>query len=230
MNWYLVSYTTSHKIAGSVVPQADVLWSPETPFVDLSPYLHNPVPHQLKIPTIKLKYRAKLTDLISANLENLPAYTIISKKFFQLLLNFHTPRFQSFEMAAIDKKNIHHPYHFFMQNSPQYDLADYSRSVFSRMVKNESGQYVHENFQATSYEEVRSQKGTHAYSLYLRENIEWDSFILAGPPSLWMVNQKVADALREAKITGICLIPFHQGENFVDDDIVSKAQRVEGTL
>lgn len=97
------------------------------------------------------------------------------------------------------------------------------------MVKNESGQYVHENFQATSYEEVRSQKGTDAYSLYLRENIEWDSFILAGPPSLWMVNQKVADALHEAKITGICLIPFHQGENFVDDNIVLKAERVEGT-
>jgi len=45
-----------------------------------------------------------------------------------------------------------------------------------------------------------------------------------------MVNEKAADALREAKITGICLIPFHQGENFVDDNIISKAQRVEGTL
>ncbi len=95
-------------------------------------------------------------------------------------------------------------------------------------MKDNGYEYIYEDFQASDYEEVRLLKGRWASALYIKEDIEWDFFLLAALPFLWMVNEKVADALRAAQITGICLIPFQQGDDFVNDDMVSKAMRAEG--
>ncbi len=117
-----------------------------------------------------------------------------------------------------------------MQNAPQFHVADYERSVFSRIagMKDNGYEYIYEDFQASDYEEVRLLKGRWASALYIKEDIEWDFFLLAGPPFLWMARDYVVQALQEAGITGICYIPFQQGDDFVNDDLVSKAMRVEG--
>lgn len=230
MNWYILGRTTNYAITGTASPQAKGLYSPKAPYrLDLGKFLYEQAPDELKIPSYKLEHRAKLTDLVQGDNTTFPGHTLISKMLLECLFTFRSPGFQKIPTVVIDKKDSQHPYFFFMQ-FPQFDLVDYSRSIFSRITDMVNGQYSYEDFQATSFEDVRAKKGVGAKAIFMKENFDFDFFILPAFPFLWMVNEKIADALREAKITGICLIPFHQGENFVDDNIISKAQRIEGTL
>lgn len=96
------------------------------------------------------------------------------------------------------------------------------------IIKENGFEYVHEDFKANNFEDMRDRKGIGAVKLYIKDDIQWDFFMLGNTPFLWMVNEKVAEALRAANITGICLIPFQQGDDFVNDDLVSKAMRAEG--
>ncbi len=230
MNWYILVETTNFKIAGTDVPQTEVLPS-NKPYPNYSDYYSKPAPSDLFVPKLKLRYRARFTDLTSAAIFNFPTHSIISEKFFHVLKNFQSPPFQVFPTIVIDKKGIEHPYFLFMQNAPQFHATDYSRSVFSRIVgmKDNGYEHIYEDFQTFGFEEVLQQKGVDASALYIKEDIEWDFFLLAAPPFLWMVNEKVAEALRAANITGICLIPFQQGDDFVHERLFAKAKRIEGT-
>lgn len=230
MAWYILTETTNRKIAGLAYPQGESVPT-EVPYsiTIYSNYLRSPAPEDIFVPKFKLRYRAKLTDLTSVAMFNFPTQSIISEKLLSLLKNFQSPRCQAFPTSVIDKKGIEHAYNVFMQNAPQFHAADYSRSVFARIagMKDNGYEYIFEEFQAAGYEEVKQQKGRAASALYIREDIKWDFFLLAGPPFLWMVNEKVAEALKAANITGLCLIPFQPGDDFVNDDIVSKALRIE---
>lgn len=232
MKWYILAKTTNFKIAGTDVPQTENLPTDKPYSISIyGDYYRSPAPNDLFIPKFKLRYRAKLTDLTSAAIFGFPTQSIISENFLSVLKNFQSPPYQAFPTSVFDKKGIEHLYYVFMQNSPQFHAADYSRSIFARIVgmKDNGYENIFEEFQAIGFEEVLQQKGIAASALYIKEGIEWDFFLLAAPPFLWMINEKVADALRAANITGICLIPFQQGEDFVNEMLFSKAQRVEGT-
>lgn len=233
MKWYILAKTTNFKIAGTDVPQTENLPTDKPYSISIyGDYYRSPAPNDLFIPKFKLRYRAKLTDLTSAAIFGFPTQSIISENFLSVLKNFQSPPYQAFPTSVFDKKGIEHPYYVFMQNLPQFHLTDYTLSVFSRRHSELNYNYPphqYEDFKAISFEDVVARKGFGASALYIKEDIEWDFFLLAAPPFLWMVNEKVADALRAANITGICLIPFQQGDDFVNDDIISKAQRVEGT-
>ncbi len=232
MNWYILAKTTNFKIAGTAVPQTENLPTDKPYSISVyNDYLRSPAPDDLFIPKFKLRYRANLTDLTSASIFGFPTHSVISEKFLSVLKNFLSPPYQSFPTSVLDKKGIEHPYFVFMQNAPQFHAADYARSVFSRIagMKENGYEYIFEDFQASGFEEVLQQKGVDASALYIKEDIEWDFFLLAAPPFLWMVNEKVADALRAAQITGICLIPFQQGDDFVHERLFAKAQRIEAT-
>lgn len=232
MNWYILAKTTNFKIAGTAVPQTENLPTDKPYSISIyGDYYRSPAPHDLFIPKFKLRHRAKLTDLTGAAIFGFPTQSIISEKFLSVLKNFHSPPYQAFPTSVFDRKGIEHPYFVFMQNAPQFHAADYARSVFSRIagMKENGYEYIFEDFQASGFEEVLQQKGVDASALYINEDIEWDFFLLAAPPFLWIVNEKVADALRAAKITGICLIPFQQGDDFVHERLFAKAQRIEAT-
>lgn len=217
---------------GNVVIQANGLYSVETPYRDdIAKFLYEPIPEDIKVPNFKLEYRAKLTDLIKHGGSFSTAFLLLSQRLMETLIPFQIPAYRVFPTCVMDRKNNSHPYFMLMQNG-QFDIVDYSRSIFrgiKEMIKKENGfEYVYEDFKANNFEDRRERKGIGAVELYLKEDIQWDFFLLGNAPFLWMVNEKVAEALRVAKITGICLIPFQQGDDFVNDDLVSKAMRVEG--
>ncbi|HMN90602.1 MAG TPA: hypothetical protein PKD70_00185 [Saprospiraceae bacterium] len=230
MAWYILSGTTNRKITGMVYPQAESVPT-EVPYsiAIYSDYMRGPAPEDIFVPKFKLCYRAKLTEMVSVAMFIFPTQSIISEKFFHILKNFHSPPYQAFPTSVFDRKGIEHPYFVFMQNAPQFHAADYERSVFSRIasMKENGYEYIYEDFQASDYEEVRLLKGRWASALYIKEDIEWDFFLLAAPPFLWMVNEKVAEALRAANITGICLIPFQQGDDWVNDELFMRVMRIE---
>ncbi|MBX2929422.1 MAG: hypothetical protein KF852_16445 [Saprospiraceae bacterium] len=232
MNWYIIAKTTNYQIAGTAVPQTEALPTDKPYSISVyNDYKRSPAPENLFVPKFKLRYRAKLIDLTNVGFLGFPTQSIISENFLSVLKNFHSPPYQAFPTSVFDRKGIEHPYFVFMQNAPQFHVTDYARSVFSRIagMKENGYEYIFEDFQASGFDEVLQLKGVDASALYIKEDIEWDFFLLAAPPFLWMVNEKVAEALRTANITGICLIPFQQGDDFVYERLFAKAQRIEGT-
>ncbi len=232
MNWYILRHSMNSKVMGSAFIQAHGLHSAEIPYRnDTAKYFYEPIPGNIKVPNFKLEYRAKLTDLIKHGGDFSATCLLVSQKLLEILAPFYTPPQRVFPTYVIDRKNNSHPYYMLMQNG-QFDIVDYSRSIFrgiKETIKKENGfEYVYEDFKATNFEDRRDRKGIGAIALYIKEDIQWDFFLLGDTPFFWMVNEKVAEALRAANITGICLVPFHQGDDFVNDDLVSKAMRAEG--
>lgn len=220
----------NEKVKGNVLVQARGLFTAEAPYRDdIAKFLYEPIPEDIKVPNFKLEHRAKVTDLL--NTGSWASARLTSKRFYECLCGFHTPSFKAFPTYVIDRKKNSHPYYMLMQ-SGQFNIVDYNRSVFrgiKEMIIKENGfEYVYEDFKATNFEDMRDRKGIGAVKLYIKDDIQWDFFLLGNTPFLWMVNEKVAEALRAAHITGICLIPFQQGDDFVNDDLVSKAMRAEG--
>lgn len=232
MNWYILRHSMNSKVMGSALIQVRGLHSAEIPYRDdIAKYLYEPIPGNIKVPNFKLEYRAKLTDLIKHGGDFDTACLLLNQRLLEILTLFHTPTQRVFPTCVIDRKNNSHPYYMLMQNG-QFDIVDYNRSIFrgiKEMIIKENGfEYVYEDFKANNFEDRRDRRGIGAVELYIRDDIKWDFFLLGNTPFLWMVNEKVADALQTVNITGICLIPFQQGDDFVNDDIVSKAMRAEG--
>ncbi len=210
MTWFVLTPTANFKIKGTAVPQAEANLSDfKFSISTIGDYLRKPAPDSFEVPNLRLRFRAKLTDLMSAAFVVFPTHSLISKKMIECISDFKSPPCQLFNTLLIDRKNMAHPFSFLMQNSPQFDITDYDRSVFSRISGIRSdGLYLYEDFQAANFEDVLAKKGVAARALYMKENVNWDFFILAGQPFLWMVNEKVADALYQAKITGIVWFLF----------------------
>lgn len=218
------------KVRGNVLVQANGIYTVEIPYRDdIANFLYKPITNDIKVPNFKLEHRAKVTDLL--NTGSWASARLISKRFYECLCSFNAPSLKAFSTNVIDRKNNSYPYYMLMQCG-QFDIVDYNRSIFrgiKEMIIKENGfEYVHEDFKANNFEDMRDRKGIGAVKLYIKDDIQWDFFMLGNTPFLWMVNEKVAEALRAANITGICLIPFQQGDDFVNDDLVSKAMRAEG--
>ena len=166
---------------------------------------------------------------MSKNMTNVSM--LISEKLLSHLNNFASPPQKVFSTRIIDIRGEVHSYFLLLQNA-QFDIIDYERSVFCTIKgqRFQHDRYVYEceEFKAADFEDHKNRGGAGPISLFIKKDIPFDFFLLAGPPFFWMVNEKIADALRAANITGICLVPFQQGDDFVNDDLVSKAMRAEG--
>lgn len=220
------------KVIGSAFPQVEGLYSNEFPYVDTSSFLRKKITQPIKFPPFKLKYRAKLTDLLSCNITLFPSQALISPKFLKILINFISYEFQIFDVIVIDKQGNHLPYKIIHQYQHKNDYVDYSKTVFELTSYDftvSPPTSEKREFQVGSFEEFeifnRSHKKstTCAKKFYLKEDsIQLDFFTIIGP-SIWVINERVAEALIQEKITGLSIIPLKQGEDFCSESVVKKA-------
>jgi hypothetical protein len=186
--------------------------------------------HTLVAPKFKLHHHAKLTDYIHSMMTS-TVCPLISEILFDCLSQFNTiPTSRALPTVLIGKKREELPYYVYVQQA-DFTATDYERSIFCKPAGfNEKWEPAYEDLKVkvNNLREVLDNGGCGPRALYIKEDIPWDFFVLAGPPFLWMARDYVVQALQEAGITGICYIPFQQGDDFVNDDLVSKAMRVEG--
>lgn len=230
MQWYILSESTNPDVIGNAFPRLEEMFSAANPYEDyVTRYIYEPLPAKLAVPNYRMLHRAKLTDWMSSNMTNVSM--LISEKFLNCLSAFVAPPQKVFSTRIFDKKGDVHSYFLLLQNA-MFDIIDYERSIFCTIKGQylQHDRYVYEcdEFKAADFEDHKNRGGAGPISLFMKEDIPFDYFLLATPPFFWMVNEKVAEALRAAHITGICLIPFRQGDDFVNDDLVSKAMRAEG--
>lgn len=225
MQWYVLTQMLNREIIGKADYQSQCL-----ALFDIAKYLYEPVPRGLKAPDFKLHYRAKLTDLVQSPMTS-DVRPLINQKLRNVLRNFKTvPTSSPLPTKLIGKKGEAYPYYVYIQQA-DFEATDYARSVFCKPAGlDENYQPAYEDLATglRDFQEVKRLGGYGARALYLKEDIEWDYFVLAGPPFLWMARDYVVEALKAAHITGICYIPFTQGDDFVYDDIVKKAIRTCG--
>jgi hypothetical protein len=226
MKWYILTQTTDRNVIGKADNQSEC-----RALFDIAKYLYEPAPPQLTAPQFKLHHHAKLTDLVQ-NLMSLNIHHLISQKLLDCLKQFKTiPTSRALPTTLIGKKKEQYVYYVYIQQA-DLNAIDYDRSIFCKISGvNEKYEHTYEDLKVkvSSLKEVTDQGGIGARALYIRNDISWDFFVLAGPPFLWMARDYVVQALQEADITGICYIPFQQGDDFVYDDLVGKAIRACGS-
>jgi len=224
MNWYIIFRTLDRDKIGKADNQSSAMRLFES-----AKYIYEPVPMDLKPPQFKLHHHAKLTDLVQSLMTS-DYHPLISTKFLDCLRSFKTvPTSCALPTMLIDKKGEELPYYVYVQQA-DFNAVDYLRSVFCKPAGfNEKWIPIYEDIESkpSCFREVIDQGGVGARALYIYDDISWDFFVLAGPPFLWMARDYVVHALQDAEITGLCYIPFHQGDDFVNDDMVSKALRIE---
>ncbi len=225
MQWNVLTRTSRQEVTGKATVQAE-----SDKLFDAAKYLYEPAPSSLVAPKFKLHHHAKLTDYIHSVMTS-AVCPLISGRLFDCLRQFKTvPTSRALPTLLIGKKGEELPYYVYVQHA-DFTATDYERSIFCKPAGfNEKWESAYEdlNVKAGSLREVIDQGGTRPRALYIKDSIPWDFFVLAGPPFLWMAQDHVVRALQEAGITGICYIPFQQGDDFVNDDLVSKAMRAEG--
>ncbi|MCG8330544.1 MAG: hypothetical protein MI974_22805 [Chitinophagales bacterium] len=192
-------------------------------------YKYTIIPPTAKIvlPTFRLRYRAKLTDLLSSNLTSYPSLLLLSSNFLSVFRKFIGGKYQIFPINIVGKKGERHEYfimHFY-ERPDQY--VDFYKTNFVRFFFTENR---FEAIHASTYEDYLDVKGLggakQTKALYLKESHLLPDFFSAPIPGIFLINEKVASALLKSKITGICLIPFHQGEDFTESLFV-KTMRIE---
>ncbi|MBX2927936.1 MAG: hypothetical protein KF852_08890 [Saprospiraceae bacterium] len=225
MKWYILTQTTNRNVIGNADNQSEC-----SARFDAAKYLYELVPEHFKVPGFKLHHHAKLTDLVQS-VNTSPVRPLIGQKLLDILMQFKTvPISRALPAVLIGKKGEELPYYVYVQHA-DFTATDYERSIFCKPAGfNEKWEPAYEDLKVKvgSLREVIDQGGVGPRALYINDSIPWDFFVLAGPPFLWMAQDHVVEALQEAQITGICYIPFQPGDDFVNDDIVSKAMRAEG--
>jgi hypothetical protein len=225
MKWYILTQTTNRNVIGKADNQSQC-----SARFDVAKYLYEPVPEYFKVPTFKLHHHAKLTDLVQS-VNTSPVRPLCSKKLLDILMQFKTiPTSRALPTLLIGKKGEDLPYYVYIQQA-DFTATDYERSIFCKPAGfNEKWEPAYEDLEVkvSSFREVLDNGGFGPRAWFLKEDIPWDFFVLAGPPFLWLARDYVVRALQETGITGICYIPFQQGDDFVNDDIVLKTIRTCG--
>ncbi len=224
MQWYVLHRTSLQEVTGKVVVQAK-----SGKLFDAARYLYEPAPFTLVAPKFKLHYHAKLTDYIHSMMTS-ALCPLISGRLFDCLRQFKTvPTSRALPTVLISKKGEELPYYVYVQHA-DFTATDFERSIFCKLVLDEErgrGVYKDITEKVNTYQEVRDHGGTNARVLYLKDNIEWDFFVWGGPPFLWMARGHVVKTLQEAKITGVCYVPFQQGDDWVNDELFMRVMRIE---
>ncbi len=225
MVWYILTPTTNRDIIGKADNQSSAL-----KLFDSSKYLYEPLSNVFALPYFKLHHHAKLTDLVQS-LMTTQVHPLISQRLHDILIQFKTiPTSRALPTVLIGKRGEELPYYVFVQQA-DFTATDYERSIFCKPAGfNEKWEPAYEDLEVkvNNLREVLDNGGCGPRAWYIKEDIPWDFFVLAGPPFLWMAQDHVVQALQEAGITGICYIPFQQGDDFVNDELLWKAMRAEG--
>jgi hypothetical protein len=226
MNWYILFSTTNRDIKGRAVNQSKCITG-----YTFEGCLRDPSAPYLTEARFQLHHQAKLTDLVQSVMTS-ERSPLISQKLLENLNQFKTaPSSRALPVKLIGKKKEAYAYYILAQY-PCLNATDYSRSIFCKPAGlDENYQPAYEELPTglNSYREVIDFGGVGARALYIKKDIGWDYFVLAGPPFLWLARDYVVEALRSAQITGICYIPFMPGDDFVYDGIVEKAIRTCGS-
>ncbi|MCB0584853.1 MAG: hypothetical protein KDD06_05945 [Phaeodactylibacter sp.] len=231
MKYFILYHSPDHKEIGSAFPQAKSLYSKHFVYAPLSPYQKKKVPNEFRFPEYKLEGKAKLTDLLSSSTLGLPINVLVSPKFLKILENFTSPGFQTLEAKVLDKKGNTLPYQIIHQYQQMNHYVDYSKTILELTTYDftvSPPASTKKEFQAKNFAEleatIQSAKGSFCVkNFHLREEIiQFDHFALIFP-NVWIVNNKLAEALKASNITGICLIPLHPGENFCKESLPKKA-------
>ncbi|MBX2927937.1 MAG: hypothetical protein KF852_08895 [Saprospiraceae bacterium] len=224
MQWYILTGTTDLNVRGKATNQSNFNF-----LLDTAKYFYEPPPQSLTVPSFQLHHHAKLTDLVQSLITGY-LHPLISKKLLDCLSRFKTvPTSRFFPTTLIGKKGEEYPYYIYVQHA-DFNITDYDRSIFSKpagLDENYQPAYEDLTIKASNLRDVLDKGGCGARALFIKNNIEWDFFVLAGPPFLWMARDYVVQALQEAEVTGFCFIPFQQGDDFVYEGIVRKALRIE---
>lgn len=234
MKYYILYYSFKKQEVGSANFQAEKF--DKYAYIDWSSYINKPFPENYIFPKYKLVYRAKMTDLLKIMSLGIPGNAFISPKMSAVLEQFKAPPYQLIEaVELLNKKKEWCTYKILHQYIQKNEYVDYSKTFFERTVvtklsvSNFTTQKEHLQF--ASFEELRqaiqAKKGNiNVKALYLdKEKIKEDFFML-NLPYIWVVNEKVAAALQQAEMTGLALIPLEDGENFCDESVVRKANRL----
>lgn len=231
MEYYILYYSSQSKEIGSSFPQVGTIHKKGFDGELLNK--RKELPERFCFPDFKLENRAKLTDLLSSSTMLFPAQILLSNKFFDIIKDFTAPYFQTFETRVIDKKGLRLPYKIMHQYQHMDDYIDYNKTVFELTSYDftvSPPASEKREFQVESFEEFeffnQSYKGSKCIKhLHLAVgNIQYDHFrTILG--NLWVINEHVAKALIQEKITGLSIIPLKQGEDFCSESVVKKAQK-----
>ena len=235
MKYFILTYTTDTKEKGSVYPQVKVLERGSHDLV-LNQYNDKELPKEVRFPTFKLEYKAKLTDVLSSSVLGRSTNILASPSVVEVLSTFNLPKHQVFDTSVLNKKGERIPYIVIHQYfHSDVDYIDYQRSQYFRITGYDFTVDPYtikgEEVDVDSWEEIinitQSKKGSICgRSIYLKESdISYDAFLLRNP-NAWVINEEVADKLNEKKITGIAMVPLRPGENFCEENIVTKAQKL----
>lgn len=234
MKYYILSYSADPKEVGSFSPQLKVVQNPVVPFRGISKYRNDIIPDDVVIPDYKVHHQAKMNDLMSSTLIGIPLNPIISERFGAVLQQFKSTNYQLIRVNVIDKKKECQPYYVFHQYERSDHYIDFSKTIFRHTLTNvytSPPTYAHKEYQFQDFDAlwgyIQQHKGhVCAKHFYLtEEQIEHDFFVLTNP-LIWVINEKVAEALQAAKLTGLALIALNPGETFCDDNVVTKAMRL----
>lgn len=236
MKYFILTHTQDGSTSGSAYPQVDATYPGEIIRLEIYKYSNRPLPNNTRFPDFKLKYRAKLTDVLTAVSSDSVFNILMSPKCLNVLSQFNLTAYQVFDAPVIDKKGNKLPYKIVHSHEPKdNDYVDYALTRYFLVTGHDFSVSpyitIGEDINVNSIEElhgiVHTRKGSVcAKSLYLKEDkITHDAFPLRNP-MVWVINEKIADALTDAGITGIALIPLSAGENFCEEPTAIKAQKL----
>ena len=232
MNYYILTNSANSKEIGATFPQAKIANMYKKS--DYTEYRISEIPATETMPTFRIQYQAKMTDLLTEVPLGFPKNALISLRLCDVLIQFKSPSYQILDTIVIDKKNKPIPYKILHQYKWMDEYLDCSKTIFELTTYDFSVTHYTSKvaeFQVSHYDEIHElnqmRKGSISIKkMYLKKDaINYDFFTLSNP-NIWVVNENVAMALKNAMITGIALIPIADGESFCGEDVVSKAQKL----
>lgn len=225
MDYFYLKTSLDSSVIGTVYPQVEC----SNPF-ERSPTFElarKEWPPSIILPEYKIRYRAKVTDIMTTGEGGVPTQMLISAKFFELLNRFSIPHTQILPTKVFDKKGEALNYYIFRQLHPMDSHVDYTQSIFTGNRYDFSvnpPQYIDkEGVVFSGFDELTAFMGSTKMNIapskfFLNENaIAHDAFYLS-IPFVWVINQYVKELLEKQNITGIDIKPYEPGESFCEDN------------
>ncbi|MEL6971443.1 MAG: hypothetical protein AAFZ63_20700 [Bacteroidota bacterium] len=238
MKYFILTHSSNSKVVGRAASLATVLEDGVMgAYLDFSAFYRTLVSKEVVLPKYQLARSAKKTDLLARITGlTLPFYGVISEKFLRILNDgFKYPESQFLPFSIVDASGKPLEYFLFHQYVFMDEYIDFTKSKFSRTTYDFSQNPPAKSvvaFQVNDARELRSkienQKGTvSTQALFLdKKNIVHDFFAISRP-YCWIVNEHLAERIRQENITGVVLIPLSQGADFSVEDIVTMAKKFD---
>ncbi|MEL6971441.1 MAG: hypothetical protein AAFZ63_20710 [Bacteroidota bacterium] len=229
MNWYILTKTAKGTIRPKgKIHQAQPLFSKEIPYTVTQwvKYLYSDtLPASLPIPPFKRIRGASVTDWMTSVITN-DASPLISQALYNCLASFKLAPHRAYDTHVLHGQEKH-PFKVLFQRL-QLDIIDYRRSTFCTYEKNPiSDQYEYKEAEnILSHDDITARNARFGKAIYLKEDVPYDGFLIRPKGVIFLVNERIKNAIEQERFTGLFLIPFSQGEDFTED-LHSKLLRAE---